>query len=243
MKNRRTIIMGLAVTVVVVAVASLVLGGCGLRRARHVEHSGFLEGYYDLLKAGEKGEAVQVYRNPKADIASYNTIILDPIQVWRTKTSKEEDVPMEDLQRVANNFHLILTKALSKDYTVVADPTKAGNRAMRIQIALTSMVKGGGIMDNVTAIIPVGLGIAAATDFITGRPPFVGDVAVEAKFTDGRTGMLLAAGVDKRVGGKDIEKLVDSWADVNKIMELWAKILVFRLCEARGGKDCLPPAQ
>lgn len=240
MKNRRLIVVG---SMVAVVVASMLLGGCGLRRAKSVEHSGFLAGYYDLLKKGEKGEALQVYRNPKADLASYDTIILDPVQIWRTKTAKEENVPMEDLQRAANNFHLILTKALSKDYTVVSDPTKAGNRAVRVQIALTSLQKGGGVMDNVTAIVPIGLGIAAATDFITGRPPFVGDVAVEVKIVDARTGQLLAAGVDKRIGGKDIEKLVDSWSDVNKIFEYWSKLLVLRFCEARGAKDCITPSE
>jgi len=58
---------------------------------------------------------------------------------------------------------------------------------------------------------------------------------------DARTGQLLAAGVDKRIGGENVEKIVDSWDDVNKILDLWSRLLVFRLCEVRGGKDCLSP--
>jgi len=240
MNNRLKIITGLTIAVVVV---SLLLGGCGLRRARSVEHSGFLGDYYDLLKPGVQGEGVLLYKKPGVDIRSYDKILLDPIQVWRTKSAKEEDVPMQDLQRVANNFHLILSKELSKDYTMVTDPNQAASRTLRIQVALTSMLKGGGVMDNVTAIVPVGLGIAAAVDFVTGKPPFVGEVAAEVKILDARTGQLLVAAVDKRIGGKSLEKLVDSWDDVNKILGLWSRLLVFRLCEGRGGQNCLPPVQ
>jgi hypothetical protein len=240
MKNRRLIMAGLVIAVVAAIIGAMALGGCGLRRARSVEYR--IPGrYYSLLKPGEKGEGLRVYKNPKADWRSYDKIILDPVQIWRTKSAKEEGAPIEDLQRVANNFHLILTKELSKDYTMVTDPTTAGPRTLRIQTALTSMEKGGGVMDNITAIVPIGLGIAAAADFITGKPPFVGEVAAEVKIIDARTGQLLAAAVDKRIGGKDIAKLVDSWDDVNKILNLWSKLLAFRLCEARGGQNCLPP--
>jgi hypothetical protein len=199
-----------------------------------VEYSGF----WAIITSAQSGEKERGYefKNPKADWRSYDKIILDPVQIWRTKSAKEEGAPIEDLQRVANNFHLILTKELSKDYTMVTDPTTAGPRTLRIQTALTSMEKGGGVMDNITAIVPIGLGIAAAADFITGKPPFVGEVAAEVKIIDARTGQLLAAAVDKRIGGKDIAKLVDSWDDVNKILSLWSKLLAFRLCEARGGR-------
>ena len=37
---------------------------------------------------------------------------------------------------------------------------------------------------------------------------------------DARTSQRLAVGVDKRVGGKDVKKMVDSWKDVNKILNL-----------------------
>ena len=72
-------------------------------------------------------------------------------------------------------------------------------------------------------------------------PSFVGEVSAEAKMTDAQTGQLLAAGVDRRVGGNEIEASVDNWDDVNKIIEIWSKLIRFRLCKLRGREDCLNP--
>ena len=67
------------------------------------------------------------------------------------------------------------------------------------------------------------------------------EATIEAKVTDGRTGQLLAAGIDRRVGGNEIKATVDSWDDVNKIMELWSRFFRFRLCKLRGDRDCFHP--
>jgi hypothetical protein len=83
--------------------------------------------------------------------------------------------------------------------------------------------------------------LSASTEFVTGKPAFVGEATVEAKVTDARTGELLAAGIDRRVGGDKIEASVDSWNDVNKILELWSKYFRFRLCKMRGERECTLP--
>jgi hypothetical protein len=57
---------------------------------------------------------------------------------------------------------------------------------------------------------------------------------METEIIDVWTGQLLAAGVDNQIGGKDIVMLVNSWDDVNKILNLCSKLLVSKLCEAQG---------
>ena len=71
----------------------------------------------------------------------------------------------------------------------------------------------------------------------------MGEASVEVKTGDSQTGELLAAVVDRRVGGKTIKTSVSSWDDVNKIMEIWSKILRFRLCEWRGGDPFINPVE
>ena len=226
---------------IVFIIAAMGFSGCGgPTRARDVKQSGFLGDYSMLEKRSERDRALYSYHNPKADWPSYSKILLDPIVIWRRAELQQEGMPMEDLQRLANNFYLLLHKELEKDYEMVHEP---GPRTIRFQVALTDVEKSWAAVDTVTSVIPVGMAISAANEFLTGKPSFVGEVTAEAKLTDARTGQLLAAGIDRRVGGNEIEASVDDWDDVNKILELWSKIIKFRLCKLRDGKDCLSPLE
>jgi uncharacterized protein DUF3313 len=60
----------------------------------------------------------------------------------------------------------------------------------------------------------------------------------EAKVTDGTNGQLLAAAIDRRVGGKSVSGTTDSWDDVHAAFEYWAKQLRYRLCTESGRQGC-----
>jgi len=212
------------------------LGGCGGSRAKSVKHSGFLGDYSMLKKTDKEHHALYNYKNPKANWPSYSKILLDPIMIWRRAELRQEGAPIADLQRVANNFYFLLKKELSKDYEMVQEP---GPRTIRIQVALTDVQSSWAAVDTITSITPIGIGLSAGQEFITGKPAWVGEVSTEFKVTDARTGKLLAAGVDRRVGGNEIEASVDDWDDVNRIIEIWSKMARYRLCMNRGGKGCL----
>ncbi len=212
------------------------LGGCGASRARDVKASGFLGDYSILKKQSGEDKPLYEYVNPKANWPSYSKIMLDPIMIWRRAELRQDGAPMEDLQRVANNFYFLLKRELSKDYEMVQEP---GPRTIRVQVALTDVESSWAAVDTVTSVVPIGIGISAGKEFLTGKPAFVGEVSAELKATDARTGQLLAAGVDRRVGGNEIEASVDDWDDVNRIIEIWSKMARYRLCINRGGKGCL----
>ena len=236
MRTYKTKSTGVLILIIVAAVG---FSGCGgPTRARDVKQSGFLGDYSMLEKRSEKDRALYSYHNPKADWPSYSKILLDPIVIWRRSELAKEGAPMEDLQRLANNLHLLLKKELEKDYEMVAEP---GPRTIRFQMALTDVEASWAAVDTVTSVIPVGMAVSAATEFVTGKPSFVGEVSAELKLTDARTGELLGAGVDRQVGENEIEASVDDWDDVNKILEIWSKLVRIRLCKLRGGKDCLSP--
>ena len=76
---------------------------------------------------------------------------------------------------------------------------------------------------------------------MTGKPGFVGEASIEAKLTDAETGELLAAGVDRRSGGKRLKKGFGTWDDVNAIMRFWAKQAAYRLCLLRKDTNCVKP--
>ncbi|MNR46593.1 hypothetical protein D3C85_1655870 [compost metagenome] len=83
----------------------------------------------------------------------------------------------------------------------------------------------------------------------TGKPPFTGQVTIEGKIDDARTGEVIAAEIDRRVGsrrpiiGLFESSTYDSWSDVNAAGLYWAERLRYRLCERRGASDCVQASE
>jgi len=228
------------VFVIVMAAVFLVSGCARTKQARSAKkHSGFL-GDYSMLEKGKKGEALMVYKNPDADWPSYSKILLDPVDILSKAKEQASSTPQEDYQMLANNFYTLLYEELSEDYEMVKEP---GPRTIRVQIALTDVEKSWAAVNTVTSVIPVGIVISAGKEFATGKPAFVGEVAIEAKALDARTGQVLVMGIDRRVGSNSLRASVDNWDDANKILELWSKMMRFRFCKLRGDKDCTAPKE
>ena len=221
------------------ACAMALLAGCAAsEQARDVQTSGFLGSDYALLREGEEGEALQVYRNPNADWAAYDKIKLDPVTIWADQDSAFEDFSAEDQQTLANAFYTAIHQELSQDYEMVDE---LGPGVLRIQAALTEAGASNPTMDTISSIVPQALILSSATGLVTGKPSFVGEASGEARLTDGTTGELVAAAVDRRVGGKSISGSTDSWNDVNQAFQFWAKQFRYRLCTERGDTGCVAP--
>lgn len=221
----------------------LILGGCeSTHQAKDVQPSGFLGDVNLKLHKGHDGEALLLYKHPTSSpekAAQYKKILLDPVTVWRDRETRLTGVPREDMQRLADNFYNLIYLNLAEDYEMV---TKPGPHTMRIQVALTNAGKSYPVMDVISTVVPQLRLLSKGNEFITGKPAFVGEASVEAKIMDSQTGELLAAVVDRRVGGKTLDaESFNSWGDVNETMEYWAKLAKFRLCEARGGTACVMP--
>jgi hypothetical protein len=235
MRLKMNISKKLAAVVVLISVAVMLVVGCArTKQARKFEGSGFLDDY-TVLQAGGKGEELMIYRNPDAYWPGYKKILLDPIQIWRDK-EKAEKAPLEDLQRLANNFNIFLRDELTKDYKMVTLP---GPATLRIQIALTDVQKSTAALDTVTTVLPPAYIITSGVGFASGKPPFTGQAAFEGRIVDAHSGTLLAAAVDRRVGGKAIKNWTDSWDDANQVLKIWSKMLRVRLCQFRGDKNCV----
>ena len=227
--------LSLGLAFAVVASLLLITGCASSKQARSVEHEGYLVDHSILVK-GEKGEALLRYPNPDRDLESYNKIMLDPILF--SQPDNASPAQLADLQKLANNFYTYLYQELEKDYTMVraAEPG-----AMRIQIAILNAQKSNVVTNTVSSVSPIGMGVSVTKDFVTGKSVGVGEITAELKATDAVTGELLGAAVDRRVGGKNPNSIIDTWADANAAMEYWAKRLSHTLCFERGDTECVMP--
>lgn len=239
MAVKRKLFISFMYVMLVSAAAMLLTTGCYFtgKRARSVEFSGWMnDDVYSLLQKGESQQALYSYATPGVDSAWYTKMLLDPVIIY----GADEQAAQEDLQKVANNFYSILVKTLSKDYEMVKEP---GPKTVRVQVAITNISPGSGTMQTITSVIPIGMGVGLATNWISGKPVYAGDVSVEVILHDARTGKLLGAGVDRRIADKSLKTAMNTWDAVTKVQEIWAKMFAYRLCKARHGKDCIPAVE
>jgi len=231
-----------------VAISLLIgAGGCAsTQEAKSVEKSGFL-GDYSLLKEGARStvkegaedQALWIYKNPATDWRKYKKIQLDPVTVWMSqKDSQLKDVSVEDRQRLAALLWSKLDEALRKDYQMTSQP---GPDVMRIQAAITEAGPSDAANDMVTSVLlPVKI-LQSASSFTTGVAAFAGSASAEMRVTDSATGAILLEAVDRRGGTKSIGGSWSSWHDVEEAYRFWAEKTRYRLCQFRGGLDCVEP--
>lgn len=216
----------------------LIIQGCAsTQQRRDVEEVGFLGNSASLLEKGEDGDALRRYINPNADWRSYTKVILEPVTIWKDKET--EDVSPEDLQTLVNFLHGQLYDMLGKDYTIVQ---QAGPGVMRATFAITEAEASDPAMDTISSVIPQLRILTGIKGYIVGgKPGFVGSASIEMKLTDAQTGTLLLAGADRRGGTKNLSGVTKEWNDVEKAYIYWVGLLRYRLCDLRGGTDCVKP--
>ena len=229
---------------VVLLSALALLIGCTTsqsKQARTVEKSGFL-GDYSMLSPGGEGEALLFYENPEANWPSYNKIFLAPVAYYGGRETYPKGFTRADLQKLVNRFYYILYNDLAEDYQMVDEPAPD---TLRIQVALTSVGESSQTADSVSAVAPVIVNpIRNFAGSLSGETIFAGQASIEEKITDGLTGKLLYAAVDRRVGQRSTSgSSTRRTADVEEIMWYWGDLARYRLCTLRGGEECIRPEQ
>ena len=213
------------ITTLFIAMVSMVAAGCSKtgKSDMAIEQSGFLADYSLLSETDspvpeDSGPRSRLrYINPDADWLAYRKVLVDPVSFF----CPEDVTPSREVQIILDYLWAELRKELKQDYELV-DSLQTGT--LRISIALFGRV------------------LAELQGIKSGKSSFVGFAMAEAKFTDAESGLLLAAAIDKRVGGKTFKDF-DSWSDVRAAVDLWTKFIVFRLCLLRGESDCIPPTE
>ena len=226
---------------------ALVVTGCAAtQEAKSVEKSGFL-GDYSLLKEGQRStikegaedQALWIYKNPSVDWRKYRKVQLDPVTVWMSqKDSQLNDVSVEDRQRLAALLWKQLDEQLRKDYEMTS---QGGPDVLRIQAAITEAGDSNATLDTVTSIIPQTRLLSGMKSLATGVSGFTGSASVEVKVTDGADSTILLEAVDRRGGTKSLRGVTNEWNDVEEAYRFWAEKMRYRLCQWRGGMNCVEP--
>lgn len=225
---------------VFVSTLALTIAGCtGTSRDENVTYSGFLGDYSMLVKGGDK-QAERRYVREGVDWASYDNVLLDPVMLWRGDQSREKGLSGHQSQELLNFFYQAIYQDLEKiGMKMVTSPMP---NTLRVQVAMTKLNESHVVLDVVSSVVPATMAVSGLDKALTGKPPFVGEAEIEYKVLDATTGLLLAAGVDHRVGGKLLEAShFTSWGEVEQIMKEWAAWGSYRLCEFQKRTTCVEP--
>ena len=221
------------------ALFSLLLSACSVtQQASETQTSDFLEEETDQLNLGRDDEPLLIFRDQDVDWNAYKRVKLDPVTIWSGEESAFEDFSSADQQMLADAFFNAVSREISKDYELT---DTLEDDVLHIQIALTDAQKSSPFFDTISTLHPTTLVLSQTVGLATGKPAFVGEASVEARFRDGASGKVLAAAADRRVGSKHIGNVIDSWDDVQASFQFWASQLRYRLCLGRSNTDCKPP--
>ena len=189
--------------------------------------SGFLGSDYSLLTPPAEGtdqKAMLRYVNPNTTWSTYNKIMIAPVTFWAADDSK---VSAADQQALCNYTFHKFTTVLGKNFAITSQP---GPGVMKLSVALedaTSAVPG---LRSISVIIPQARVLSAVKMLATGTYAFVGSAEGAMKANDSVSGELLAAAVDKRVGGTSVTNVtVFQWGDADNAINYWAKLTDERL--------------
>ena len=206
----------------------LLLSGCSTVQKAPINSAalncGLIGKYCGQLTPGSKEQMGLRYVNPAAQWSQYSKVVIAPVTYWG---SEEAKIPSSDQQTLVNYFQKTLKEQLAKKFQVVDEP---GPGTFTLTVALTDADTATPVLRSISMIVPQAHMIANLKYLATGTFPFVGGAQVEAKVTDSVSGQVLAAAVDKRLGGGNFTTGFQwQWGDVENAMNFWGETAATKL--------------
>lgn len=181
-----------------------------------------------LLKRGNENEAYYLYRNPKADIRKYQTVLIEPVRV--AGGAEVTETQKKNMQSFAENAWTMAYKQLSQDWTIVETP---GADTLAIQMTLLDASAPTPVLHAVSSATPIGRGMGLIQRVAGMDPVTAGEITIEIVIRDGGTKEVLGAAVDRRVSEQNLRSGLDIWSTCHDAIEKWSERLRMVLAQAR----------
>jgi hypothetical protein len=161
---------------------------------------------------------------PNGNFAPYNKIMIAPVTYWAEANSS---VSAADQQTLCNYLYNVLQQTLSKNFTVVDEPSPG---VLKLSTVLSEATAATPALRSVSVVVPQARALSLLKTAATGTYAFVGSATGEANFNYSETGQLLAAFADQGMAGASIKNIdLFRWGDAQNVMTYWANGLDKRL--------------
>ena len=190
---------------------------------------------YSILVNGDGGEAQHSYIKKGVKWATYDKVLLDPVTLWRGYQSRFRGISPSDAQKLVDYFYNLAYAKLARNYKMVRQPVP---HTLRVSIAIIKIDDSNVALNVISNVMPQAR--LKLKNIVTGKPSFMGKIAIELKLVDAQTGELLGIGVDRRVSRKMLDqRSLNSWDNIEKIMKVWVGKFNYRFCKGLGDRDCV----
>ena len=185
-------------------------------------------------------EALAGLRYVNLNIAwtKYKQVLIPPVTFWG---DEKTSLSQEDQQKLIDTFHAELEQKLGAKFPVVQEP---GPGVMVVQVALVDAESSTPVMRSISMALPQARVIGRLRYMATGSYGWVGGATAEVKVVDSVSGEVLAAAVDRRIGGSNVKNAAQwEWGDTEHAMEFWSEQIAARLSDwSKGVPSPAPPS-
>jgi hypothetical protein len=183
------------------------------------------------LAPGPAGGAALRYVAPDVQWRDYTQVMVSPVTTWGGEAPK---IPPADAQALADYLHNAFVKAFATKFRVVDAP---GPGVLQILIGVTDAEAATPVLRTVSMAVPQARVLATLKYVATSTYPFIGAAQGELEARDSMSGRVLAAAIDRRVGGGAVTTAAQwQWGDAENAMNTWAQTSVNRLASLQSGR-------
>ena len=176
------------------------------------------------LTPGPAGGAALRYIAPDVQWRQYTKVMVSPVTTWGGDTPK---IPPADAQALADYLHNTFVKEFGTKFQVVDTPAPG---VLQILVGITDAEAATPALRTISMAVPQVRVLATLKYVATSTYPFIGAAQGELEACDAMSGRVLAAAVDRRVGGGSIQTAAQwQWGDAENAMNTWAQTSVNRL--------------
>jgi len=157
-------------------------------------------------------------------LASYDSVVLERIDVVVGNSALDDN----EINELIDYTTQQLKEEISPNKAFVDHP---GENTLRLRIAISNVETPNPILAATSSILPVGIGISVISKVATGEHTNVGEATIELMLSDAQDGSPILAAIDRRVGNKGLNTIVDSLDDAKEVIDWWVDRLATTLTQ------------
>ncbi|MGR5436688.1 DUF3313 domain-containing protein [Vibrio owensii] len=207
---------------ITLSVFIVLLAGCA--RGPQVDETKFTS--YEDFRLGPEGRVDLVWARDdikdaqtlKAVLDKYDSVLVDRVFV----VVKDAELDDESINELSDYMVMRLKEKISTNKRIVDKPSDS---TLRLSIAISNVETPNPILAVTSSVLPFGIGVSTISKLTTGEHTNVGEATIELLVSDSKTAEPIFAVIDRHVGDKDLDNIVDGLSGAKDAIDWWVNRL------------------
>ncbi|MEF1307090.1 DUF3313 domain-containing protein, partial [Vibrio owensii] len=169
------------------------------------------EGRVDLVWARDDIKDAQTL---KAVLDKYDSVLVDRVFV----VVKDAELDDESINELSDYMVMRLKEKISTNKRIMDEPSDS---TLRLSIAISNVETPNPILAVTSSVLPFGIGVSTISKLTTGEHTNVGEATIELLVSDSKTAEPIFAVIDRHVGDKDLDNIVDGLSGAKDAIDWW----------------------